>query len=72
MRYFWRAAFSVRRVEAAKPYNSAVAQFNIEAFIDADRFNRPGGAPASREARGGENDGRERRASAAEPPGAGE
>ena len=32
--------------------------------------NPPGRAPASRKARGGENDGRERRASAAEPPGA--
>ena len=67
IRDFWRAAFGVGRVQPAKPHDSAVAQLDIEALIDADRLNAPGRPPASRKAGGGENDGRKRGASAAEP-----
>ena len=62
-----RAAFSVGHVQPAKPHDSAIAEFNIETLIDADHLHVSGRPAASRKARGGENDGRQRHASAAEP-----
>jgi hypothetical protein len=68
-----RAAFSVGHVQPAKPHDSVIAEFNIETLINVDHLHVSGRPAASRKARGGENDGRQRHASAAEPaPGVGE
>jgi len=65
---FARAAFGAGRFKAAEPHDSAIAEFDIEALIDAHGLNASGRPPASRKAGTRENDGQERRASAAEPP----
>ena len=67
VRDVWGAASVVGRVQPAEPHDSAVAELDIQALIDADRLNASGRPAATREARGGENEGRERRASATEP-----
>jgi hypothetical protein len=50
----------VRGVEPSEPYDSAIAEFDIEALVHADGIDAPRGPPASRKAGRGENHGQER------------
>jgi hypothetical protein len=68
LRNFGRAALGSWRVQPAEPHDSPVAERDVETLIDAYGLNASGRPAASRKAGTGENDGRERRASAAEPP----
>jgi hypothetical protein len=68
LRNFGRAALGSWRVQPAEPHDSPVAERDIEALIDAHGLNASARPPASRKAGTRENDGQERRVSAAEPP----
>src|SRR6185437_10314619 len=67
VRGFRRAVVRVWSVQPAESHGSAVAEFDIEALIDADHLDAPGWPPAGRKTRGGDKDGQEPQAGSAEP-----